>query len=141
MDADCENHHDAVESPNEVGIITTVAGGARLTLGIQWGQVPFRVVVADRDPGAELDRYEDAVEIAFEALSGRLTLEEWGGNGSHPLPPLPAGGGFYRLRYHVLGMDEEAEEDHYLLQIWPEPYRDAVVVKSTTHSFRYWLAS
>ncbi|WP_433352936.1 hypothetical protein ACQP25_06690 [Microtetraspora malaysiensis] len=135
---------DDVPSP-PVGIIRVAEGSAWLTVGLQWGTVGFTVAVADRDPGADVDGYEDIVEISYESPSGRLSLEEWGGWRAHTLPPLPAGPGTYRLRYHARGMDEEdsldAVDEHYLLQIWAEPPRDPAVLKSTSSSFQYWLNS
>ncbi|MFI6798393.1 hypothetical protein [Streptosporangium canum] len=126
-----------------VGIIRVKKGSASLIVGPQWGTVEFTVAVADRDPGADLDGYEDIVEISYESPSGRVSLEEWEGR-EHSLPPLPAGPGAYRLRYHVRGMDEEVVieiGDHYFLQIWPEPPRDPTVLKSTSSSFQYLLNS
>ncbi|WP_062428426.1 hypothetical protein [Herbidospora daliensis] len=138
VDEKCESPLD-FEASSDVGIILPGEGTAQLIFGFQYGTAPFTVAVADSDPGPDLDGYEDIVEIAFDSPSGRLTLEEWGDARSHPVPPLTAGPGAYRLRYHVLGMDEEEMEMHYLLQIWPEAYREPVVVKSTTEYFRYWL--
>ncbi|GAA2674246.1 hypothetical protein GCM10010412_055210 [Nonomuraea recticatena] len=134
------------EVPNPpVGIIRVEKGSALLFVGPQWGTVEFTVAVADRDPGSDLDSYEDIVEISYESPSGRLSLQEWGGGRrTHPLPPLPAGPGTYRLRYHVRGMDEEIAieiGDHYFLQIWPEPPRDPTVLKSTSPSFQHFLDS
>ncbi|MEU0484469.1 hypothetical protein ABZ260_35485 [Streptosporangium sp. NPDC006013] len=135
---------DNVPSP-PVGIIRVEKGSALLTVGPQWATVKFTVAVADRDPGADLDGYEDIVEISYESPSGRLSLEEWGGGRAHTLPPLPAGPGTYRLRYHARGMDEEdsldAIAEHYFLQIWPEPPCDPAVLKSTSSLFQYWLNS
>ncbi|UBU14106.1 hypothetical protein [Nonomuraea gerenzanensis] len=130
-----------VPSP-PVGVIRVEKGSALLIVGPQWGPVEFTVAVADRDPGADLDGYEDIVEISYESPSGQLSLQEWGGGRTHRLPPLPAGPGTYRLRYHIRGMDEEVAVeigDHYFLQIWPEPPHDPTVVKSTSSSFQYWL--
>lgn len=138
VDEKCERPFD-VDRPSGVGVILAGKGTAQLIFGIQYGTVPLTVAVADVDPGADLDGYEDIVEIAFDAPSGRLTLEEWNEGTSHPVPPLTAGPGAYRLRYHVLGMDDEMAEEHYFLQIWPEAYREPVVVKSTTEFFRHWL--
>ncbi|GAA3100118.1 hypothetical protein [Streptosporangium carneum] len=127
-----------------VGIIQVKKGSALLTVAPQWGTVGFTVAVADRDPGADFDGYEDIVEISYESPSGRLSLEEWEGGRAHTLPRLPAGPGTYRLRYHARGMDEEESLDateHYFLQIWPEPPCDPVVLKSTSSLFQYWLNS
>ncbi|MFF4772523.1 hypothetical protein ACFY05_06660 [Microtetraspora fusca] len=66
--------------------------------------------------------YEDIVEISFESLSGEVPLWEWGGGGIHEIPPLAAGPGWYRLKYHARGMDDaddmdtsDGPVDHYLL--------------------------
>ena len=127
-----------------VGVIRVEKGSALLTVGPQWGTVEFTVTVADRDPGADLNGYEDIVEISYESPTGQLSLQEWGGGSTHPLPPLTAGPGTYRLRYHIRGMDEEVAieiGDYYFLQIWPEPPRDPAVLKSTSSSLQYWLNS
>jgi len=102
------------------------------------------VAVADRDPGADLDGYEDIVEISYESPSGRVSLEEWGGGKAHPLPLLSDGPGIYRLRYHITGMDEEnwvEPGNYYFLQIWPESPHSPAVIKSTSSSFRHLLNS
>ncbi|GAA3126567.1 hypothetical protein [Nonomuraea salmonea] len=133
------------DTPNPpVGVIRVEKGIALLAVGPQWGPVDFTVAVADRDPGTEFDGYEDIVEISYESPTGRLSLLEWGGANTHPLPPLPAGPHTYRVRYHMRGMDEEVAMevgDHYFLQVWPEPPRAPTVLKSTSSSFRYWLDS
>ncbi|GII93408.1 hypothetical protein Ssi02_36390 [Sinosporangium siamense] len=143
VDEGCEAYGHFADMPSRpVGIIRVEKGNALLIVGLQWGEVEFTVAVADRDPGADLDGYEDIVEISYESPSGRLSLQEWGGGKTHPLPPLPAGPGTYRLRYHVRGMDEEVSLEigsHYFIQIWPEPPCDPVVLKSTSSSFQYWL--
>ncbi|WP_143043720.1 hypothetical protein [Nonomuraea jiangxiensis] len=131
-------------SSHPVGIVQVAEGTALLTVGLQWGRMGFTVAVADQDPRADFDGYEDIVEISYESPSGRVFLEEWGGGTTHALPPLPAGPGTYRLRYHARGMDEESWDEideHYLLQIWPQPQSDPAVLKSTSRLFEYWLSS
>jgi hypothetical protein len=131
-------------SSHPVGIIQLGEGTALLTVGLQWGTMGFTVAVANGDPGADFDGYEDIVEISYESPSGRVFLEEWGGGKAHALPPLPAGPGTYRLRYHARGMDEESQDEideRYLLQIWPQPRCDPAVLKSTSQLFEYWLSS
>ncbi|MBD3147800.1 hypothetical protein [Microbispora bryophytorum] len=143
VDEGCDAYGQFDDVPGHpVGIIRVEKGSALLFVGPQWGPVEFTVAVADRDPGADLDGYEDIVEISYESLSGRLSLQEWGGGRTYPLSPLSAGPGIYRLRYHVRGMDEEIAieiGDHYFLQIWPEPPRDPTVLKSTSSSVQCWL--
>ncbi|WP_157548536.1 hypothetical protein [Nonomuraea candida] len=133
---------------HRVGIIRADGGDAFLITGLHTGTVDFTVLVADHDPGAELDEYEDVVEITVESESGEYVLHEWGGE-AHELPPLPAGPGWYRLRYHARGMDEAADEaassgeviDHYLLQIWPAEESLPRLVKQGSGCAAYWRRS
>ncbi|TDD57185.1 hypothetical protein E1286_00200 [Nonomuraea terrae] len=67
------------------------------------------------------------MEISFRSEAGHLSLHEWRGGDVHELPTLPAGPGWFRLRYHAQNMDEAAEVDtsdeiinRHLLQIWPQ---------------------
>lgn len=117
-----------------VGIIRVEEGAAFLITGADTGTVGFTVAVADRDPGPE-DEFEDIVEVNFRSAVGRVALHEWGGP-AYELPPLPAGPGWYRLRYHARGMD--GPDDDYLLQIWPEEAAAPRVVKSSSATLRFW---
>ncbi|TMR88662.1 hypothetical protein [Nonomuraea basaltis] len=133
-----------------VGIIRVAVddGKALLITGLHTGPVGFSVTVADEDPGADTDEYEDIVEISFLAKSEWLRIAEWSGEGDHGLPKLPSGPGWYRLRYHAVNMDEGAKVnsltsrhavvDRYLLQIWPQPESPPRAVKSTSHQLAYW---
>ncbi|GAA2884111.1 hypothetical protein GCM10010517_47410 [Streptosporangium fragile] len=151
VDADDECYPDGMldDSPTHpVGIIRVEKGNAFLITGLHTGTVSFTVAVADQDPGADLEGYEDVVEISFESPSGHVSLYEWGGGGVHGIPPLSVGPGTYRFRYHAYGMDAAREADtfdvvidRYLLRIWPAPHRDPVVLKSTGSYFQYWLSA
>ncbi|MBG0818175.1 hypothetical protein [Planomonospora sp. ID82291] len=128
-----------------VGIIRVDDGGAFLITGLHTGTVGFSVTVVDHDPGADIDGYEDIVEISFKSEAGQLSLHEWGGGDFHELPELPAGPGWYRLRYHARNMDEAAEVDtsceiidRYLLQVWPQDESTPRVVKSASGCLAYW---
>nr|WP_062343187.1 hypothetical protein [Herbidospora sakaeratensis] len=128
-----------------VGIIRVEHGDAFLITGLHTGTVGFSVTVADHDPGADTDAYEDIVEISIESEAGRFELHEWGGGDVHELPELAAGPGWYRLRYHAQGMDQAAEVDtsreiidRYLLQIWPQAESEPRVVKSASGQLAYW---
>lgn len=134
-----------VESPAQsAAIIEAKTSCVTLHITHQWGSAEFTVTVADRDPGADREGYEDIVEVAYVSGSGRLVLAgfSFDEHVMHPLPALPAGPAAYRVRYHVKGMDmegtEESPDDHYL-QIWPAPIADPVVVKATTRPFEYFL--
>ncbi|MFG1755711.1 hypothetical protein [Streptosporangium sandarakinum] len=128
-----------------VGIIRVDDGGAFLITGLHTGTVGFSVTIADHDPGADTDRYEDIVEISFKSEAGQLSLHEWGGGDFHELPELPAGPSWYRLRYHAQNMDEAAAVDtsneiidRYLLQVWPQDESTPCVVKSASGYLAYW---
>lgn len=133
------------ETPAQsVGIIKVEKGWVTLHITHQCGPADFTVTIADRDPGADLAGYEDIVEIGYVSMSGRMEMAGFTFDEPVmvPLPPLLAGPGTYRIRYHVKGMDvegtEDAADDHYL-QIWPSFLGDPVVVKATTGSFQYHL--
>lgn len=129
-----------------VGIILVEDGNALLVTGLHTGTVGFSVTVADHDPGADTDEYEDIVEISFRSEAGQVALCEWAGERFHKLPELPSGPGWYRLRYHAVNMDEGAAADtstdvvidRYLLQIWPQRESTPRVVKATSGQFAYW---
>ena len=133
---------DSEDSPTaSVGVIRVTPGLAVLSTGTQSGEVPITVAVTDQDPGADLEGYEDIVEIAFESPSGRIELVEWDWDEpkTYGLTPLPTGPGPYRMRFHITGLDRhEGALDHYL-QIWPEPSRDPAVLKTTSRNFQYFL--
>ncbi|MER5318172.1 hypothetical protein [Streptosporangium roseum] len=129
-----------------LGIINVGDGVALLTVGTHYGRVPFDVQVAQSEPAPDLGAYEDIVEISFASEAGSVSLHEWGDEDIHELPPLPAGPGWYRLRYHAYGLDEghadcyeEHAPDRYLLQIWPADESGPRVVKSTSGRHRRWV--
>ncbi|MEV4458472.1 hypothetical protein [Microbispora sp. NPDC049633] len=142
--ADAEFKEDVKAPVQSARIIEVDKGYATLHITHQWGPADFTVTVADRDPGADREVYEDIVEVSYVSGSGRLEMTGFSFD-EHvmcPLPALPAGAGPYRVRYHVKGRDTEgtqdAVDDHYL-QIWPAPIGDPVVVKATTETAEYFL--
>ncbi|MEU5724983.1 hypothetical protein ABZ783_24585 [Micromonospora sp. NPDC047738] len=82
------------------GLIATSPGEVFLVAGRHTGTVGFTVRVNDDDPGADLDGFEDVVEVPFETSRAELKLIQRAGEKSHALPRLPAGPGSYRMRYH-----------------------------------------
>ncbi|MFC7646327.1 hypothetical protein ACFQX6_41385 [Streptosporangium lutulentum] len=78
-DDDCYPDGMLDDSPTHpVGIIRVEKGIAFLVTGLHTGTVSFTVAVADQDPGADLEGYEDIVEISFESPSGYISLYESG---------------------------------------------------------------
>jgi hypothetical protein len=124
------------EPVRSVGNIQVAKHSVSLWTTHQWGQTNFTVTIADRDPGADLTGYEEIAEISYASASGQVALVGFNYDNlpMSPLPPLPAGPGTYRIRYHVKGMDTEgtgdATDDHYL-QIWPSPLEEPAVIKAT----------
>ncbi|MER5325706.1 hypothetical protein [Streptosporangium roseum] len=147
-----QGDYEATDRPDDspthsVGLIKAEGRGvASLNIATLWGVIPFTVTVANRDPGADLDCYEDIMEISFESPSGEVFLAgwlmDWDDEKAHNLSPLLSGPGVYRLRYHVRGMDEERcwVDDHYL-QMWPAPQHDSAVLKTTSETFQHFLKS
>lgn len=103
------------------GIIETTHGAAVLWTAAH--TVGLTVVVSADDPGAD-DGYDDIVEITYRSRTGRVTVTELAG-AAYPLPPLHAGYGDHRLRYHV-------RDGGCLLQIWRAPRTRPAVVKATS---------
>ncbi|MFD1940369.1 hypothetical protein ACFSKW_53825 [Nonomuraea mangrovi] len=134
-----------VDAPAQsIGFVKVEQGCVDLQITHQWGPADFTVTIADRDPGADLAGYEDIVEIGYVSMSGEVEMTGFTFDEAVmcPLPPLPAGPGTYRIRYHVKGMDlegsDDAVDDHYL-QIWPASLEDPVVVKATSVASEYFL--
>ncbi|WP_067823584.1 hypothetical protein [Actinomadura kijaniata] len=115
------------------GLSHGVPGATVLWTASHQGPVRLTVVVSPDDPGAD-QTYQDIAELPHRATTGHTRLTALG-DATYPLPPLPAGYGAYRLRYHVRGADAAPEVsdvpvDGYLLQIWPAPHRRPEIVRA-----------
>ncbi|NRQ36306.1 hypothetical protein HII36_31395 [Nonomuraea sp. NN258] len=126
---------DPGDVEQEVPLVRVGKAMAELAIMYQGGDgIPIKVTVADHDPGADLDGYEEIVEIDYLAPIGRVFLIGWGTDwddeGVRRLPPLPSGPGVYRLRHHVGNtLAEPPDDDHHYLQIWPAEPSPPVIVK------------
>ena len=133
---------DSEDSPtSSVGVIRVTPGLATLNMGIDMGEVPITVVVADRDPGADLESHEDAVEISFESLSGRIVLLEWDWDEprTHDLTPLPAGPG--HIASGSMSQAWTITQEHWFTTCRSglSPFMSAAVLKTTSRNFQYLL--
>lgn len=132
---------------SSAGILRTVRGGAFLATGLHSGVVDLTVGVSAYKPAARLDNYDDVVEASITFDTDLVYLVAWSASSSVTLPPLPAGRGSYRLRYHARGMDSAHDRtsdiplDFFLLQIWPEPLSEPSPLKITSAKARNWLTS
>jgi len=92
------------------------------------------------------DSWEEVVEASWSLDAGPVILEDWGATAVCDIPLEP---GAWRVRYAArhfrAGEDDEACEDidhepveNYLLQFWPAPYADDVVLRQTSVHAAYW---
>jgi hypothetical protein len=130
--------------PDGTGLIGVIGNGAVLATGLHTGYVLFTISVDEQDPGPALDEFEDIVEVSMTTDDERFIISCSGGEETHDLSPLPAGGTTYRLRYHARGVDaatgagfrkiDDPPLDEYLLQVWPAPYRPPSTLKLTSRA-------
>lgn len=93
-------------------LIDAVPGAALFWAPIHEGELALTVVISPVDPGPDRS-YGRIAELSCRCHSGHVVLRELTGR-ELELPPLPAGHGDYRLRFH-------ATDSGCLLQIWHRP--------------------
>ncbi|MEU6035543.1 hypothetical protein ABZ801_09025 [Actinomadura sp. NPDC047616] len=93
-------------------LIDAVPGAALLWAPVHDGDLPLTVLISPADPGPDRS-YPRIAELSCRFHTGYVTLHELAGR-ALDLPPLPAGHGDYRLRFHSAGT-------RGLLQIWNRP--------------------
>ena len=93
-------------------LIDAVPGAALFWPPIDNGELVLPVLISPGTP-APARSYSSITEVSCRFQTGYVVLREIGGR-VLDLPPLPAGHGDYRLRFHV-------GEAGCLLQIWPQP--------------------
>ncbi|WP_131736108.1 hypothetical protein [Actinomadura roseirufa] len=96
------------------GLIDAVSGAALFWPPVEDGELSLTVVISPHDPGPDRS-YASVAEVSCRFHTGYISLREIAGR-EIELPPLAAGHGDYRLRFH-------AGEPVCLLQIWPQPRR------------------
>lgn len=137
------------KAPGEshAGILRTVRGAAFLVTGLNKGIVDLTVSVHAREPEPLLNEYDDVVEVSLQIDIEPVHVSAWGGGGRFiALPAMPAGPGWYRLRYHARHMDQAFDLysavpiDNFHLQIWAEPQSDPEVLQITSNQAQYWLS-
>jgi len=120
------------------GLVSVEATGAVVFTGIKSGAVNVTAEAHEREPGADVEAWDDVIEFTLTSTAGWLrVLEEVPGD-QFKLPNLsPHGPGAYRLRCHARGRDTaydgsaiEPVED-YLIQAWPSPPAPGTVIKQT----------
>ncbi|WP_374771950.1 hypothetical protein OG756_01330 [Streptomyces sp. NBC_01310] len=121
-----------------------VPGALLLTTGLHTGNVGFTVEVHSHTPPLD-PAWEEAVEVSFRPESARTRLVQWAGEASWE---LDLEGTDYRVRYCATGMDQahqqdtrmddDPQQDCYLLQFWPAPPVPDRVLKQTSANAAYW---
>ncbi|QKW32861.1 hypothetical protein HUT06_01425 [Actinomadura sp. NAK00032] len=106
------------------GLIDAVPGAALFWPPVQDGDLSLAVTISPTPP-EPAPAYDRIAELSCRFHTGRAVLRELAGR-ELPLPPLPAGHGDYRLRFH-------AKPSGCLLQIWNQPRtRPKVLVSPPT---------
>lgn len=93
-------------------LIDAMPGAALFWSPIHDGELVLPVLISPRTPAPDRS-YASITEVSCRFQTGYVVLREIGGR-VLDLPPLPAGHGDYRLRFHT-------GEAGCLLQIWPQP--------------------
>ncbi|MDG9727774.1 MULTISPECIES: hypothetical protein [unclassified Streptomyces] len=122
-----------------------VPGRLFLVTGLHTGRVGLTVEVHGAPPPLD-DGWEDVVEASFQPASASTVVLPWGDGPLCALDLLPVD---HRVRYCGRGMDRGRQEelavleggapvDHYLLQFWPAPPAEDLVVRQTSRSAAHW---
>lgn len=94
------------------GLIDAVPGAALFWPPVRDGDLPLAVTISPTPP-EPVRTYDRIVELSCRFQTGHAVLRELAGR-ELPLPPLPAGHGDYRLRFHT-------KPSGCLLQLWNQP--------------------
>ncbi len=115
-----------------------------LVAGTQDGVIEIEVKLHSSEPTVD-DTYEEIVEVSIEIGKKQLMLCEWGNETTHNLNINP---GTYNVRYSIIGMEKEYNDDsdwespipgqRYYLQFWPGQKQKDVIKKCTSETAKYW---
>ncbi|MFE3173195.1 hypothetical protein ACFXPA_11620 [Amycolatopsis sp. NPDC059090] len=99
-------------SAESADLIDAVPGAALFWSPVHDGDLPLTVTLSPGDPGPDRS-YRRIAELSCRFQSGHAVLREVAGR-ELELPPLPAGHGDYRIRFHTA-------DSGCLLQLWSQP--------------------
>lgn len=130
-----ELHRDSGVDPAEPanGLVTAVPGGLVIRTGRPDGPVSVDVAVGVEPPDADdLPRYEDVVEISYDAIEGAASILGADVRLQEVTPPWP---GSIRARVGVRGRDEHADgtggDERVSIALWAAPVEPERVLKAT----------
>src|SRR4051794_16882908 len=116
--------------------------GVYVVLGRRSGGSRIRMARSEGPP-ADDPAWEDVVEVSATVPPGsEVSWSSWAGESGGPLDVPP---GHYRLRVSARGRDAGAEDefaedvvDEYLIELWPAPPTDDVIVRTGSENAAYW---
>ena len=100
------------KTADSTDLIDAVPGAVLFWPPVHDSEIVLPVLICPRAPAPDRS-YESINEVSCRFQTGHIVLREIGGR-ILDVPPLPAGHGDYRLRFH-------SGEAGCLLQIWPQP--------------------
>ncbi len=119
-------------------------GKILFVVGPQAGVAAISVELSKSEPMLD-QTYDEIVEVAFSRGSSEVAVCEWGGGETYPLD-IPEGD--YVVRYSILGMGRDYDEDSdwdapvegqkHLIQLWPSNQAQEKIVKVTSEIASYW---
>ncbi|CAL9645775.1 hypothetical protein [Streptomyces sp. enrichment culture] len=118
------------------GLVSACGGAIEVHTGIHTGDVQVTAELHSRPP-EPASGWEEIAEISCHSPSGDILVAPLM-HDPVDLPNLAAHGpGSYRLRVHARGRDRAIDlapdgvVEHYLIQSWPAPFQDTLLVKAT----------
>ena len=119
------------------GLVSAAGGAIEVTTGIHTGNVRVTVEPHSQPPDPAPD-WEEIAEISCHSPSGEVLVTPLMDDPAD-LPSLASQGpGRYRLRVHARGRDSAVDQttvddvlESYLIQSWPAPHQDALLVQAT----------
>ncbi|SOD91544.1 hypothetical protein [Streptomyces sp. Ag109_G2-15] len=120
------------------GLVHVQDGIATVLTGIHTGDVDVTVTFHTHAPQPEHIGWDEIVELSLHAVSAELMVRGLMADLDEELPVLSFNGpGDYRLRIHARGRDTAIDlapdeiTEWYLIQVWPAPAQDVVVLRQT----------
>lgn len=119
------------------GLVAATDGAIEVSTGIHTGNVRVTVELHAQRPEPAAD-WEEVAEISCQSRSGEVLVAPLMDD-PVDLPSLASQGpGPYQLRVHARGRDTAVDQavvdeavESYLLQSWPAPHQDALLVRAT----------
>ncbi|MEU9556482.1 hypothetical protein [Streptomyces fumanus] len=120
------------------GLVQVTDGALTVLTGIHTGDVDVTVSLHHSPPPPDSGTWQEIVEISARSASGALMVHGIMDDLDEDLLVLSFDGpGDYRLRLHARGRDTAVDlapdsiTEWYLIQVWPAPTHEAIVLRRT----------